>query len=68
MNLTVILREAADTWFMDRRSNEAEYVLKAWYRMREEVMAHPKLFERDALQRIEKAIAVLEPTTQPKAA
>jgi len=33
-----------------------DYVLENLYRSREEVIAHPELFEPDSLERIEKAI------------
>ena len=45
---------------MDRVTNEAEYVLEVLYRMRIEVTAHPKWFEADALEQIDKAIASVQ--------
>jgi hypothetical protein len=45
---------------MDRRANEAEYVLAVLRRMREEVTANPQLFDPDAQERIDKAIAFIE--------
>jgi hypothetical protein len=45
---------------MDRLTNEAVYVLENLYRMRQEVIAHPGLFEPDALERIDKAIASIQ--------
>ena len=45
---------------MQRVVEEAEYVLAILYRMREEAVAHPDLFEPDAQERIDKAIAIVE--------
>lgn len=45
---------------MDRRSNDTDYVLKNLRGTRQEVIAHPELFEPDALQRIDNAIASLQ--------
>ena len=36
--------------------NPVDYVLENLYRSREEVIAHPELFEPEALERIDKAI------------
>ena len=36
--------------------NPVDYVLENLYRSREEAIAHPELFEPDALGRIDKAI------------
>jgi len=41
---------------MQRGVDEAEYVLAALYKMREEVSANPELFDPDARERIEEAI------------
>jgi len=40
--------------------DEAEYVLAALYRMRDEVSADPKLFDPDAQQRIDQAIVRIQ--------
>jgi hypothetical protein len=54
---------------MDRLTNEAQYVLENLRRAREEVTAHPELFDPDALERIDKAIAaVREVRLEAKAA
>jgi hypothetical protein len=45
---------------MQRVVEEAEYVLAILRRMREEAAAHPNLFEPDAQERIDKAIAIIE--------
>jgi hypothetical protein len=45
---------------VDSLTDEAEYVLAVLYRMREEVIANPQLFEPDAQERIDKAIAFIE--------
>jgi len=37
-----------------------DYVLENLYRSREEVIAHPDLFEPDSLERIDKAIRYTE--------
>jgi hypothetical protein len=42
---------------MQRLVDEAEYVLAVLRRMRNEVSANPKLFDPDAQQRIDDAIA-----------
>jgi len=42
---------------MQRIVDEAEYVLANLYRMRDEVSANPKLFDPDAQERIDEAIA-----------
>ncbi len=39
---------------------EAEYVLAILRRMREEAATHPDLFEPDAQERIDKALAIVE--------
>jgi hypothetical protein len=50
---------------MQRVVEEAEYVLAIiLHRMREEVAAHPDLFEPDAQERIDKAIAIVEGVRQ----
>jgi len=45
---------------MDRQIEEADYVLRNLRRARQDVVAHPGLFEPDALERIDKAIASIE--------
>jgi hypothetical protein len=42
---------------MQRLIDEAEYVLKVLWRMRDEVSANPKCFDVDARERIDEAIA-----------
>lgn len=42
---------------MERLVDESEYVLTILRRMRREVSANPKLFDPDAQQRIDEAIA-----------
>jgi len=42
---------------MERLVDEAQYVLATLYRMRDEVSANPKLFDPDARERIDEAIA-----------
>ncbi len=44
---------------MDRRADEADYVLANLRRVREEVVANPELFDPDALERIDEAIAYI---------
>jgi hypothetical protein len=53
---------------MDRLTNEALYVLENLRRAREEVTAHPELFDPDALERIDKAIAFVQGVRLAKAA
>jgi hypothetical protein len=43
---------------MERLRDEFEYVVKALRRAREEVTTYPGWFDPDALERIDKAIAV----------
>jgi hypothetical protein len=45
---------------MDRLTNEANYVLENLCRVRQEVSTHPELFEPDAVERIDKAIAAMQ--------
>jgi hypothetical protein len=45
---------------MDRKTNEALYVLDILHRTRQAVTANPRWFDPDALERIDKAIASLE--------
>ena len=45
---------------MDRKAEEANYVLENLCRARQEVIAHPELFEPDSLERIERALAAIE--------
>jgi hypothetical protein len=67
--VTVTSRKFADAGHMDRLTNEAQYVLENLRRAREEVAAHPELFDTDALERIEKAISsVQEVRLEAKAA
>lgn len=47
----------SDTRRMERLVDEAQYVLATLYRMRDEVSANPKLFDPDARERIDEAIA-----------
>ena len=61
--VTVIPTQVAHTQFMDRVTNEAEYVLEVLHQMRQEVIANPQWFDRDAVERIDKAIASLENIT-----
>ncbi|HTR27604.1 MAG TPA: hypothetical protein VMI10_26780 [Terriglobales bacterium] len=42
---------------MERLVDEAQYVLATLYRMQDEVSANPKLFDPDARERIDEAIA-----------
>lgn len=42
---------------MERVFEEAEYVLRNLYRMRDEVSAHPEDFDPDAERRMDEAIA-----------
>jgi len=55
---------------MERVMDEAEYVLAALYRMRDEVSANPSLFDPDAQQRIDEAIVRMQdvflPSTRPQ--
>ncbi len=44
---------------MDRRADEADYVLANLRRMRTEVVANPELFDPDALEHIDEAIAYI---------
>jgi hypothetical protein len=45
---------------MDRRADEADYLLENLLRMREEVVAHPEWLEPNALERLDKAIASIQ--------
>lgn len=45
---------------MERVVQESEYVLAVLYRMRAEVFANPQLFDSDAGERIDEAIARIE--------
>jgi hypothetical protein len=45
---------------MQRQVDEAEYVVAVLYRMRDEVSANPKLFDPDAQERIDEAIARIQ--------
>jgi hypothetical protein len=47
-------RKSAYTCFVDRRTDEAEYVIAVLHRMREEVIANPELFDPDAQERTDK--------------
>jgi hypothetical protein len=49
---------------MDRITEETDYVLAILQRMREEVNANPQLFDPDALERIDEAIACMEGARQ----
>ena len=44
---------------MDRRTEEARYVLHHLWRTRRVVMAHPEWFQPDSLERIDRAIVSL---------
>jgi hypothetical protein len=52
---------------MQRIVDEAEYVLEALYRMRDEVSANPKLFDPDAQERIDEAIVRIQHVLQSAA-
>jgi len=45
---------------MDRLADETEYALIMLHQMREEMTAHPKLFDPHALRQINEAIARIE--------
>jgi hypothetical protein len=45
---------------MDRRTEEVNYVLENLLRVRQQVIAHPELFDLDALKRIDKTIASID--------
>lgn len=45
---------------MQRLVDESEYVLAVLYRMQDEVAASPELFDPDAQERIDEAIARIE--------
>ncbi|MGB8062161.1 MAG: hypothetical protein WCF26_09725 [Candidatus Sulfotelmatobacter sp.] len=45
---------------MDRVTEERQYVLQILYRMRDEVVSNPDLFDLDAQERIEQSIAFLQ--------
>jgi hypothetical protein len=62
--ITVIGTNSANTWVMDRITEETDYVLTILQRMREEVNANPQLFDPDALERIDEAIACMEGARQ----
>jgi len=42
---------------MDRRTDEADYLLENLLRMREELVGHPEWLEPNALERLDKTIA-----------
>jgi hypothetical protein len=46
---------------MERVIDEAEYVLAVLYRMRDEVSANPGLFDPGSHERIDEAIARIQP-------
>jgi len=48
--------------------NPLDYVLENLYRSREQVIAHPELFEPDSLERIDKAIRYTEEIRAARAA
>jgi hypothetical protein len=48
--------------------NPLDYILENLYRSREQVIAHPKWFEPDSLERIDKAILRTEEIRAAKAA
>jgi hypothetical protein len=48
--------------------NPLDYVLENLYRSREQVVAHPELFEPDSLERIDKAIRYTEEIRAARAA
>ncbi len=58
--VTAFLRSVPHTGIMQRIVDEAEYVLAALNRMRDEVSADPKLFDPDAQERIDEAIVRIE--------
>jgi hypothetical protein len=45
---------------VDRLGDETEYALIILHQMREEATANPQLFDPQALERIEEAIALLQ--------
>jgi hypothetical protein len=64
ISATAILRKSVYTCLVDRLTDEAEYVVAILHRMREEVIAHPELFDPDAQERIDKAIASIDEVRQ----
>ena len=54
--VTATPRNFPHTSIMERAMDEAEYVLAALYRMRDEVSANPSLFNPEAQERIDEAI------------
>lgn len=58
--ITAIPTESLHTSLVQRVIDEAGYVLAVLYRMRDEVYANPNLFDPDAQERIDKAIARLQ--------
>ena len=60
MPVTDIPTRLAHAPYMDRMRGELSYVLENLCRMRQEVIAQPGLFEPDALERTDKAIALRE--------
>jgi hypothetical protein len=45
---------------MDRMTDERLYVLEILYRMHDEIGVNPDLFDHDAQERIDQAIALLQ--------
>ncbi len=58
--VTAIPPESSDTRIMQRLVDEAAYVLGVLHRMRDEVSANPRLFDPDAQERIDEAIARMQ--------
>jgi hypothetical protein len=60
MAVTAASAESTYPRIMERVVDEAQYVLTVLYRMRDEVSADPELFDPDAQERIDEAIARIQ--------
>jgi hypothetical protein len=60
MAVTAASMKSTYARIMERVVDEAQYVLTVLYRMRHEVSANPELFDPDAQERIDEAIARIQ--------
>jgi hypothetical protein len=60
MAVTATSTQSAYARIMERVVDEAHYVLTVLYRMRDEIFANPELFDPDAQERIDEAIARIQ--------